>query len=218
LQPIAALLAEEASEKFGGTVTIDVMRPLSAFDAGGRARALLTVTQALAMAKQARYRHRISPRLSNWSIGAIDGHGVSDRERLAVAATEDTGKNLRVVLRPSWRSTQGNELRWLTREDLEAAIDLWHRFKGRPLSRRAGYLIVAAVALEADVPQLIVHGLFKTFGIDVPILETPRWVSLGFAALAAVLLVADRLLPERVPIPRPNPHDVELFRRFRALL
>jgi hypothetical protein len=33
-------------------VTIDTMRPLSAFDAGGQARALLTVTQALAMAKQ----------------------------------------------------------------------------------------------------------------------------------------------------------------------
>lgn len=51
LAPIAALLADEASEKLGGTVTIDVQRPLHAFDAGGRARALLTVTQALAMAK-----------------------------------------------------------------------------------------------------------------------------------------------------------------------
>ncbi|WP_338832331.1 phage portal protein [Bradyrhizobium sp. 27S5] len=52
LQPIAALIAEEATEKLGGTVKIDVQRPLHAFDAGGRARALLTVTQALAMAKQ----------------------------------------------------------------------------------------------------------------------------------------------------------------------
>jgi phage FluMu gp28-like protein len=59
-------------------------------------------------------------------------------------------------------------LGWITRRDLEVAIDVWHRFKGRfkgrPISRRAGYLIVAAVALEADVPQLIV---------DVPILEPP---------------------------------------------
>jgi hypothetical protein len=52
LQPIAALLAEEASEKLGGDVNIDVQRPLHAFDAGGRARALLTVTQTLAMAKE----------------------------------------------------------------------------------------------------------------------------------------------------------------------
>jgi len=52
LAPIASLIAEEATEKLGGAVTIDVQRPLHAFDAGGRARALLTVTQALAMAKQ----------------------------------------------------------------------------------------------------------------------------------------------------------------------
>lgn len=52
LQPIAGLLAEEATEKLGGTVTIDLMRPLQAYDAGGRARAMLAVVQALAMAKQ----------------------------------------------------------------------------------------------------------------------------------------------------------------------
>ncbi|WP_428927869.1 phage portal protein [Marinibacterium sp. SX1] len=53
LQPIAALMAEEASEKLGTPVTIDTMRPLQAFDAGGRARAAATLVQALAMAKEA---------------------------------------------------------------------------------------------------------------------------------------------------------------------
>ena len=53
LQPIAALLAEEASAKLGGEVAIDVMRPLQAFDAGGRARALATVVEAMAAAKAA---------------------------------------------------------------------------------------------------------------------------------------------------------------------
>lgn len=52
LQPLATLLAEEATAKLGGTVTIDLMRPLQAYDAGGRARAMLSVVQALAMAKQ----------------------------------------------------------------------------------------------------------------------------------------------------------------------
>ncbi len=52
LQPLAVLLAEEATEKLGAPVSIDVMRPLHAYDAGGRARALLTITQALAMAKE----------------------------------------------------------------------------------------------------------------------------------------------------------------------
>jgi hypothetical protein len=51
LQPIAALIAEEASAKLGGTVTIDTLRPLQAYDSGGRARAMLSIVQALAAAK-----------------------------------------------------------------------------------------------------------------------------------------------------------------------
>lgn len=53
LQPIAMLLAEEATEKLGTTVKLDVLRPLQAFDAGGRARALGAIVQALAQAKEA---------------------------------------------------------------------------------------------------------------------------------------------------------------------
>lgn len=52
LQPIAGLIAEEANEKLGGDVTIDVTRPLQAYDSGGRARAMLTIVQALATAKE----------------------------------------------------------------------------------------------------------------------------------------------------------------------
>jgi len=53
LQPMGALLAEEATAKLGTPVEIDVMRPLQAFDAGGRARAAATMVQALALAKEA---------------------------------------------------------------------------------------------------------------------------------------------------------------------
>ncbi|RDL52104.1 hypothetical protein BLJAPNOD_03255 [Ensifer sp. M14] len=53
LQPIAMLLAEEASEKLGSPVDIDVMGPTQAFDAGGSARALATIVQAYAQAKEA---------------------------------------------------------------------------------------------------------------------------------------------------------------------
>jgi hypothetical protein len=35
LQPVAALTGQEASDKLGGPVSLDVMRPLQAFDAGG---------------------------------------------------------------------------------------------------------------------------------------------------------------------------------------
>jgi hypothetical protein len=53
LQPLAAIVAEEASAKLGGAVTIDLTRPLQAYDAGGRARALATLVQAAAQAKEA---------------------------------------------------------------------------------------------------------------------------------------------------------------------
>lgn len=53
LQPIAVLIAEEASAKLASNVFIDVMRPVQAFDAGGRARAVSTMIEAFARAKEA---------------------------------------------------------------------------------------------------------------------------------------------------------------------
>src|SRR3546814_11608049 len=50
---MAALLGEEAREKLGGEVTIDTMRPMQAFDAGGRARAMATIVVAMPRAKAA---------------------------------------------------------------------------------------------------------------------------------------------------------------------
>lgn len=54
LQPIGSLLAEEASDKLGATVTIDLMRPLQAYDVAGRARALVAVVGALAQSKESK--------------------------------------------------------------------------------------------------------------------------------------------------------------------
>lgn len=52
LQPIAELIAQEASAKLGAAVQIDLMRPLQAFDTGGKARALAAIIRALAEAKE----------------------------------------------------------------------------------------------------------------------------------------------------------------------
>ncbi|MZR15037.1 phage portal protein [Maritimibacter sp. DP07] len=70
LQPMAALMAEEASEKLGAPVAIDVMRPLQAFDAGGRARAAAGIVQALAQAKEAGVDPELAMKLVSW--GAND--------------------------------------------------------------------------------------------------------------------------------------------------
>lgn len=66
LQPIATLLAQEASLKLDAPVTIDVMRPLQAFDAGGRARAVSTVIKALSEAKEAGIDPNAALRLVDW--------------------------------------------------------------------------------------------------------------------------------------------------------
>ena len=52
LQPIAKMIANEAAAKFETTAEIDVLQPLQAYDAGGRARALSGVIQGLALAKE----------------------------------------------------------------------------------------------------------------------------------------------------------------------
>lgn len=52
LEPLCKLVAEEAGAKLGGPVRIDVVRPLQAYDAGGKARALGGIVEAMATAKE----------------------------------------------------------------------------------------------------------------------------------------------------------------------
>lgn len=69
LQPIAELIAEEATAKLGGQVTIDVVQPLQAYDVGGKARALSAVIGALAQAKEAGIDTQAAMKLVDWSDG-----------------------------------------------------------------------------------------------------------------------------------------------------
>lgn len=74
LQPIAMLLAEEASAKLGTEVMIDVMRPVQAFDVGGRARALSTIIEAFARAKELQLSpEEINAALTHVNWGENDG-------------------------------------------------------------------------------------------------------------------------------------------------
>lgn len=64
---MAEAMAEEATDKLGSTVTLDTLRPLQAFDAGGRARAAAGVVQALAMAKEAGVDADTAMKLVGWN-------------------------------------------------------------------------------------------------------------------------------------------------------
>ena len=63
---MAELLAAEAEAKIGGRVRIDVMRPMQAFDAGGRARAMSAIIGALAEAKAAGIDPALALHLTDW--------------------------------------------------------------------------------------------------------------------------------------------------------
>jgi len=64
---MAVMIAQEVSEKLGEKVWLDVMRPLQAFDVGGRARALSAVVQTLALAKESGVDPERAMNLVNWS-------------------------------------------------------------------------------------------------------------------------------------------------------
>ena len=66
LQPMAEQMAEEASAKLSASVSLDVLRPLQAFDAGGRARAMMGVIQALSQAKDAGIDPEMALQLVDW--------------------------------------------------------------------------------------------------------------------------------------------------------
>jgi len=67
LQPIAAMIGEEATAKLGQPVTLDVMRPLQAFDTGGRARAMTAIVKAMAEAKAAGVNPQAAAALVGWA-------------------------------------------------------------------------------------------------------------------------------------------------------
>lgn len=67
IQPVAELLAEEASEKLGASVSIDAMTPSQAFDAGGSARAFATLVAGLAQAREAGIDAKAALAMLDWS-------------------------------------------------------------------------------------------------------------------------------------------------------
>lgn len=67
LQPIANMIAHEASEKLATQIKLDVMQPLQAFDAGLRSRSMVAIVEALAQAKEAGVDAEKALALVNWS-------------------------------------------------------------------------------------------------------------------------------------------------------
>ncbi|NOT42863.1 MAG: phage portal protein [Alphaproteobacteria bacterium] len=71
LQPIAEIIAQEATDKLGASVALDLITPLQAYDQGGRARAFATMIEGLANAKAA----GLSPEAIKAALAFIDERG-----------------------------------------------------------------------------------------------------------------------------------------------
>lgn len=106
---------------------------------------------------------------------------------------------------------------WFTKGNAEWAVELYRRIRGNALARNAGYLVLGAVALFSNAFQAIIALIASAFGHTLEIPETPWWVAVIFALVAAVLLLADRKWPEAKE-PAKNRHDILLIARYRALI
>ncbi|MAT92866.1 MAG: hypothetical protein CME59_09710 [Halioglobus sp.] len=67
LQPIANCIAQEATAKLDTPIALDVMQPLQAFDAGGRARTVGAIVEALSRAKESGVNPDDALKLVNWA-------------------------------------------------------------------------------------------------------------------------------------------------------
>lgn len=65
-QPVADLIAEEASEKLGGTVTLDALTGTQAFDTGAAARSFQMLIAGLAAAKEAGIDSKAALAMLDW--------------------------------------------------------------------------------------------------------------------------------------------------------
>lgn len=106
-------------------------------------------------------------------------------------------------------------MNWFNKSNIEWAVSLWVYVRGNRLPRVALILVVAAVGLASNVFQLIVYGAFAFLGQKLPMADTPWWAVALMTIVAALLLVVDRIVPERVPMP--NKHDVSLYEEFKKL-
>ena len=109
--------------------------------------------------------------------------------------------------------------RWLTKTDIEDVVEIWRKIRGNALARNAGYLILAAIAVQSGIINYIIILVISKFIPGSSISPPSDWVPIALSAIAAVLLICDRILPVgSLGSENPNPHDEELIQLVREKL
>jgi hypothetical protein len=104
---------------------------------------------------------------------------------------------------------------WISRENIEWAARLYKYLRSRPLTRYGGILFLGALTLYSNIVQLIIVGIFLLLGQKLTIPDPPEGVFYTMIAVGAVLIVLDRVLPEKTILPTAYPHDEQLMRSIR---
>jgi hypothetical protein len=104
---------------------------------------------------------------------------------------------------------------WVSRENIEWAARLYKYLRSRPLTRYGGLLFLGALTLYSNIFQLIIVGIFLLLGKQLTIPDAPQGVFYVMIGIGAVLIILDRILPERTILPTAYPHDEKLMQTIR---
>lgn len=103
-------------------------------------------------------------------------------------------------------------------DDRDFWLSVVRIIRGNPWHAAAAVLVFGGVATIKGVVQYLITPIGAAFGFNIPIPETPLWVSLLLIFLGIGMFVVSRVLPERLFRNAPSPHDIELMNRYRSLV
>ncbi len=76
--------------------------------------------------------------------------------------------------------------------------------------------IIGAIALTGSLFEIVIAAAFSAQGKPSPIPPIPTWIGLLILASGIGLAVLGTYWPQPMKVTGPNPHDIELLRRFRS--
>jgi hypothetical protein len=104
---------------------------------------------------------------------------------------------------------------WISTGNIEWAARLYMYLRRRPLTRYGGILILGALALYSNIPQLMMAAALTWAGKPFQLSDPPERVVFFAIAIGASLIVLDRVLPDKTVLPTAYPHDEKLMRTIR---
>lgn len=101
--------------------------------------------------------------------------------------------------------------------NLEIVLKIIQTFWGSSLPKLGSAIALIGATALTSILQYIVVGVASAFGQKISIPDTPAWLGLMLVVIGVATASLGAYWQRPLPPPRPNPHDVALLNRFRAL-